>query len=165
MRRKSLPPPPDALSALRAAHGAVPLVPGTEADCCARIQGRLDLASRDDAAAWLDFLRGLGLAEEGPSGFTRVRIEPDDAVLADAFLDGVLGAREVRDVLAATSEALDAATIAERTDHLVTSWERQRHGAEWQAVWQDRTADLLDWLVLLDLAEQTDDGYRVAETD
>lgn len=165
MRRKPLPPPPADLATLREAHAAVPLVPGTEADCCARIEGRLDLASRDTAATWLDFLRGLGLAEAGPSGFSRVRGEPDAPGLAEAFLTGVLGAREARQELARATEPLDAEAVAARTRDLVTPWERQRHGPDWEAVWEERTADLLDWLVLLDLAERTDEGYRVGETD
>lgn len=165
MRRKPLPPPPENLEAVRAAQAAVPLVPGTEADCCTRIQGRLELPGRDTAATWLDFLRGLGLAEEGSAGFSRVRVEPDDAELAATFLETVYGAREVHNVLAATEDPLDAETLAERTEDLVTPWERQRDGPDWPTVWRERTADLLGWLVLLGLAERTDDGYRAVRTD
>ncbi|MDZ7701455.1 MAG: HAD family hydrolase [Halobacteriales archaeon] len=104
MRRKPLPPPPDDLASLRTAQAAVPLVASSEEDCCARLQGRLDLPARDTAATWLDFLRGLGLAEEGPSGFSRVRVEPGDAELAETFLDRVYGAREVREELADADE-------------------------------------------------------------
>lgn len=160
MRRKPLPPPPDDLAVVREAQAAVPLVPGTEDDCCARLQDRLGLPGRDTAATWLDFLRGLGLAEEGPAGFSRVRTEPEDAELAETFLGTVYGAREVRDELMAASAPLEAETVAERTRELVTAWERQRDGVEWSAVWRERTRDLLEWLVLLGLAERVDGGYR-----
>lgn len=165
MRRKPLPPPPDDLEAVRAAQAAVPLVPGTEDDCCARLQNRLGLAARDTAATWLDFLRGLGLAKEGPSGFSRLRTEPDAVEIAETFLETVYGAREVHETLAAADTPLDAEAVAERTQELVTPWERQRDGPEWTAVWRQRTADLLDWFVLLGLAEQADGGYRATGTD
>ena len=165
MRRKPLPPPPDDLEALRAAQAAVPLVASSEEDCCARLQGRLELQGRDTAATWLDFLRGLGLAEEGPAGFSRVRVEPDDDELADAFLERVYGAREVHDMLAAADGPLEAETVAERTAELVSPWERQRDGPDWPAVWKARTADLLEWLILLGWAERAAGGYVAAGTD
>lgn len=165
MRRKPLPPAPEDLAVVRDAQAAVPLVPGTEADCCARLQGRLELPGRDTAATWLDFLRGLGLAEEGASGFSRVRTDPDDDALAEAFLESVYGASEVYGELADTSESLPTETVVERTTELVSPWERQRDGPDWRAVWHERTATLLDWLVLLGLAERTDAGYRAAGTD
>lgn len=165
MRRKPLPPPPEDLQAVREAQAAVPLVPGTEEDCCARLQDRLGLAARDTAATWLDFLRGLGLAEEGPAGFSRVRTEPDDDALADAFLQTVYGAREVSEILDESVEPLSAGAVAERTEELVTPWERQRDGPEWSTAWQNRTSHLLDWLVLIGRAERTDGGYRAAGTD
>ncbi len=165
MRRKPLPPPPDDLATVQAARAAVPLVPVPEDDCCARLQGRLDLPGRDVAATWLDFLRGLGLAEAGPSGFTRARADPDDAALAEAFLAGVLGARETLAAFGTADEPLTAAAVAGRTEALVSPWERQRDGPDWPAVWRERTADLLDWLVLLGLAERVDGGYRPAGRD
>jgi len=165
MRRKSLPPAPGDLETLRAAHDALPLVPNPELDCCARLQGRLDLPGRDEASTWLDFLRGMGLVAEGPSGFSRVRGDPDASALADAFLAGVLGAREALDALADADGPLDAASVARRTESLVTPWERHRRGGEWPAVWEARTADLLGWLALLDLAERADGGYRASPPD
>ncbi len=165
MRRKPLPPPPDDRSAIRAARDALPLVPGSEADCCARLQDRLGLPGRDVAGAWLTLLRALGLAEEHDGGFTRVRSDPDDAAIAAAFLDGVFGAREVRAALADADGPLDAAGAFEATAPVVPGWERRKHGSAWRDVWRDRTADLLDWLVLLGLAERTDAGYRPATSD
>lgn len=162
MRRKSLPPPPAELATLRAAQAAVPLVPGSEDDCCARLQDRLDLPSRDIAARWLDFLRGLGLVAERPTGFTRVRTSPDDDAIAEAFLERVFGAREVMEELASAGP-LDAEAVAERTADGAPHWERQKHGADWPTVWRERTSTLLDWLVLLGLADRVDGGYRTAD--
>lgn len=164
MRHKPLPPPPDDLAAVREARQAVPLVPGTEDDCCARLLHRLDLPGRDVAATWLAFLRALGLVREGPSGYTRVREAPDDDdALAEAFVSNLYGAREVLDELSAADGSLDAAVAAERIEDLGPGWERRKHGPDWSAVWRDRTADLLDWLVLLGLAERADGGYRAAD--
>lgn len=164
MRRKPLPPPPDDLSAVRAARDALPLVPGAEADCCARLSARLDLPGRDVAGAWLSLLVALGLAREHDGGYTRVRSDPDDAALATAFLDGVFGAREVRSALEAADGPLDAAGTSEATASVVPGWERSKHGSTWRDAWRDRTADLLGWLVLLGLAERADGGYRPAGT-
>lgn len=165
MRHKPLPPPPDELATVRDAQAAVPLVPGSEADCCARLQGRLDLPGRDVAATWLVFLQALGLADEGPSGFSRVRKDLDEDALAEAFLESIYGAREVLDRLTTTDDPLDSGAVADRTEELATAWERHKHGADWQTFWRDRTADLLDWLVLLGLAEHVDGGYRAADSD
>lgn len=165
MRRKPLPPPPDAFETIRDAQGAVPLVPSPENDCCARLQDRLDLAARDTAATWLDFLRGLGLAEEGPAGFSRVRSEVDREQLATRFLETVYGAREVRAALLEADGSVAAQSVASRTESLVTPWERQRDGSRWREVWEARTRDLLDWFVLLGLAEEATGGYTARRTD
>lgn len=165
MRHKPLPPPPDDIDTVRDAQAAVPLVPGTEADCCARLQDRLELPGRDTAATWLAFLRGLGLAKEGPSGFSRSRVEPDDGELEERFLESVYGAREVLTVLRETDQPLDAEGVSDLTTDLVSPWERQRDGPDWAAVWKRRTRDLLDWFVLLGLAESSNDGYSASATD
>lgn len=166
MRHKPLPPAPDDLAAIRAAREAVPLVPGSEDDCCARLLDRLDLTGRDLAATWLRLLVALGLAEEGPGGYTRVRgAALEREALADAFLAGVYGAREVCETLSSADDPLDADAVFAATVEHVPAWERRKHGAEWEAVWRARTADLLDWLVLLGLAERVDGGYRSAPTD
>lgn len=162
MRRKPLPPPPDELETVLEARAAVPLVASPEDDCCARLQKQLGLASRDVAATWLDFLRGLGLVREVTSGFARVRDEHDDTTLAGAFLEGVYGAREALDALEAADGPLDAADVADRTADRGPGWERRQHGPDWPAVWRERTVDLLDWLVLLGVAERADGGYQPA---
>ena len=166
MRRKPLPPPPDDLATVAAARDAVPLVPGSEDDCCARLARRLDLPGRDVAGRWLTLLEALGLVEEGARGFTRVRGVPiDRAALAEAFVAGVYGAREALAVLEAADGPLDAAAVAEATAEGAPGWERRKHGSDWPAVWRARTADLLGWLALLDLAVRVDGGYRPTGVD
>lgn len=158
MRLKPVPPVPDSLDALRDVQRAVPLVPGTEEDCCARIVARTSVADRDDASDWLSFLRALGLARETDSGFVREQAEPGRETLAERFRTNVYGAREIRDVLG--DDALSADAVFERFD-AVPRWERSRN-PDWKSTWYERVERLLDWSVLLGLAARTEDGY-VAE--
>lgn len=153
MRVKHVPPAPASLETLAAARQAIPLVPGGEADCCARIMDRLEVPSRDRARVWLTFLRGLGLVEAGPNGFVRTR---EDVDLSGAFRDGVYGAREVIEVLEAEADPVPADTVLERFP--IPEWERRRY-QDSEAVWGDRIRNLLDWLVLLGEARRTDAGY------
>jgi hypothetical protein len=99
VRVKHVPAAPDDLAFVEDAQRAVPLVPDSQDDCCARILERTDLVSRDEAATWLTFLRGLGLVERGPSGYSRIRRDPDPEFLREAFLTGVFGAEDVLDTL------------------------------------------------------------------
>ena len=71
MRYKAVPDLPgeaaggDAIQWLTASQRAVPLVPGTEDDCCRRLQARLDLPTREAARELLVFLAALADAD-GP---------------------------------------------------------------------------------------------------
>jgi len=163
MRLKPVPPAPDDREVLREARRAVPLVPGSENDCCARIGRRLDLPGRDDARTWLTFLRALGLAEETSRGYARTRDDLEwDAVRA-AFLDGVYAAREVVDAVAAADGPLAPEGAFERVADAVPRWERDRDPA-WQETWRERVARLLAWGALLGLLGETDGGaYRLAD--
>ncbi|PSP80140.1 hypothetical protein BRC81_02825 [Halobacteriales archaeon QS_1_68_20] len=158
MRLKPVPEPPGDLETVERAQRAVPLVPGTEDDCCARLEQRLDLDSRDTARTWLTFLRALGLVEEGTSGFTRTRAEIDRETLAESFRGGVFGAREVLDALAAEGR-LSPEEAFDRFEQHVPEWERHK-GAGWQRTWRERVRRLLEWAVLLGLAERADGSYR-----
>ncbi|WP_435319081.1 hypothetical protein [Haloarchaeobius sp. TZWSO28] len=160
MKFKHVPPAPDSLDFVETAQRAVPLVPGSEDDCCARMLQRTDLVSRDQAATWLTFLRGVGLAKEGQSGFTRIRQEPTREHLQTAFLEGVFGANDVLDILRAADEPLPADEVFARYRDDVPQWERHKNPNTWEEVWTEKVEYELDWLVLLDLAEKTDDGYR-----
>jgi len=155
MRYKVVPPVRD-LAFLRAVAGALPLVPGTVDDCCSRIVDRTDVAARDDAREWLTFCQALGLAAETERGYHRVRDDPDDAALADAFEERVFGAREVLD--AATDGVTTEAAFADVRD-LVPNWERARD-EEWEKTWRERTRRLLDWATVLGHLEREGGVYR-----
>ncbi|MDL5362403.1 hypothetical protein [Halalkalicoccus sp. NIPERK01] len=154
MRVKPVPEPPGAVEAVERIREAVPLVPEPEASCCERLASRTDV-DPDAASDWLTFLRGLGLVREGETGFYRPHEEPDPA-LSEALLSGVYGAREV-DALLDSREPLTAEEVFERFE-AVPRWERHRD-PDWEAFWGERVGRLLEWLVLVGLAERREEGY------
>jgi hypothetical protein len=158
MRFKVAPGPvdPDLLAAV---HGAVPLVPGSVDDCCARILDRTDVGAREDAEAWLTFCRALGLATETDRGYERERRDPGDEAVAAAFVERVFGVAELLDALAAADDPLSAADAFDAIRDVVPTWERNRHG-DWVAVWTERTRRLLDWAAVFGRVERVDAGYR-----
>lgn len=158
MRYKVVPDNAGGLETLADAHRAVPLVPGSTDDCCARLQSRLGLASRDDATEWLAFLDALGLARETDRGFERVRTDLDPTRLGVAFHDRVFGGREVLDALAAAENPLSIEQVFAAIREIVPTWERNRH-ADWEAEWTERVRRLLAWAVLFELAEERPAGY------
>jgi hypothetical protein len=157
---KHVPPAPDSLDFVGTAQRAVPLVPGSQDDCCARLLDRSDLVSRDQAATWLTFLRGLGLVDRGTVGYARVRRDPDPDYLRTAFLEGVFGAADVLAVLESADEPLSVDAVFERFRATVPQWERHKNPNTWVDVWTETVGHELDWLVLLGLVEATADGYR-----
>lgn len=161
MKFKLVPPVPDSLDFVREAQRAVPLVPGSEDDCCARLMRRTDLPARDDARTWLTFLRALELATETDAGFTRLSQEPTPEHLRDAFPRRVFGAEELLATLRAADEPMTTDEAFARFRERVPQWEHYKNPTEWEDVWQERTGDLLDWLVLLNVAEETDGRYRL----
>ncbi|MFW5934446.1 MAG: hypothetical protein ACOCQL_01195 [Halolamina sp.] len=169
MRLKPLPHPPSdrghgrtVFDAVADAQSAVPLVPGSENDCCARLMRREGYESRDVARSWLTFLRALELAEATDTGFKRTDREPTPDHVRAAFRERVFGARETLDVLEAADEPLGAAAAFDRLRETVPGWERHRRRS-WVDHWRDRTERLLDWLVLLDLADRVDGGYVASD--
>ncbi|SDM58691.1 hypothetical protein SAMN04487949_2170 [Halogranum gelatinilyticum] len=166
MKFKLVPTAPDSLDFVADAQRAVPLVPGTEDDCCARLMRRLDLPSRDVARTWLTFLRALELAEETPSGFKRLRTEPTADHLRDAIQRRVYGAENVLAALEDATEhgdSLTADAAFEAFKERVPVWEHYKNPGEWERVWAERVGDILEWLVLVNLAEETENGYVVAD--
>lgn len=161
MRTKAIPAPPPDLDALERVRAAVPLVPGTTEDCCARIVNRAGdvVPARDDANRWLAFLAALDLVAEHEGGFARTRTPLDRETLAGRFPERVYGAREVQDILAAADGPLDPDAVFERFEPAVPHWERDRDPGGWRDRWAERVRRLLDWLVLLDLVRETDGGY------
>jgi len=158
MRFKLLPEPPESLDLVADAQRAVPLVPGTEDDCCARLMRRLDFPSRDVARTWLTFLRALELAAETPSGFVRESTEPTPEQIRTAFQERVYGAREVLDSLA-TDDPRTLDEVFAEFEERVPVWETHRAAGDWRDVWRERVERILGWAVLLDLAAERDDGY------
>ncbi|MEZ3115862.1 hypothetical protein RYH80_08020 [Halobaculum sp. MBLA0147] len=134
-------------------QAAVPLVPGTEDDCCARLQRRLGYESRDVSRTWLTFLRGIDLAVETDEGFRRTRESADAAGLRERLFGGVLGATELGTALAAADESFGVADGFAAVEPLVPRWERTRTD-DWETVWRERVTRLFDWFVALELAER-----------
>lgn len=149
MRLKAVPDPPESVAAVADAQRALALVPDPEEDCCARIGDSLGVP-REEARAWLTFLRALGLAERAGGGFARTDGEPDPEHLRAAFRERVFGAREVLDALAGGATPGEA---AEALYPAVPDWERARR-EDWRAFYRERTERLLGWAVLLGLARE-----------
>ena len=157
MKFKAVPEPRDR-AFLDEARRALPLVPGDENDCCARLLDRTDLTEREVASDWITFLRALSLAERTDAGYRRVRTDPALENLARTFRERVFGADSVLDALS-TDEPLDSEEIFERVRERVPNWERHRR-TDWEAGWRERTRRLLDWSVAFGLADHTGAGYR-----
>ena len=157
MQYKVVPPPPDSLDDLETARRAVPLVPRSETDCCARVMDRAGVPARDEAKEWLTFMRALGLVDEAERGYHRTRESLDPDRLARAFRERVYGADDLLSVLA-PDEPVSLEEAFERFVDSVPDWERQRH-ADWRTVWRERVGRLLDWAVLFGLAGRDEGGY------
>lgn len=156
--RYKVAPPPRSLDFLERARGAIPLVPGDEADCCRAIQRETDVGDRETAQAYLVFLRALGLVAESDRGYYRTRTEPARPELAAAFRENVFAAAELLDALD-DGETRTGAAVFERVRDAFPRWERERH-ADWERVWRARVDNLLGWAVVFGLAARTDDGYE-----
>jgi DNA-directed RNA polymerase sigma subunit (sigma70/sigma32) len=158
---KPVPEAPEDLDFVSDVQRAVPLVPGTEDDCCARLMRRIGFQSRDVARTWLTFLRALELAEETENGFVRLRRDPDEEELVDAFQTRVYGVTTVLSVLSG-DESLDSDAVFERFSEEIPTWERYKDPTRVEEVWRERVKNMLEWAVLLGLAEREDGSYRRA---
>lgn len=156
VRYKVVPPVRD-VAFLRAVADALPLVPGTVEDCCARIRDRTAVPARDEAREWLTFCRALGLAAETERGYHRVGDEPGEEEIVAGFRDRVFGAREV---LEAVGDGATATAVFEEIRAGVPQWERARE-EDWESTWQERTERLLGWAVVFGLVERESEEYRV----
>ncbi|MFP9193895.1 hypothetical protein ACLI4Q_19995 [Natrialbaceae archaeon A-CW1-1] len=157
MRFKLVPEAPDSLAYVETVQQAVPLVPGTEDDCCARIMRRTDIEPRDEARTWLTFLRALELAEEGSSGYHRVRTEPGLSTMREAFQKRVYGVDRILALLDDEPQTADEVFESFRED--IPEYERNKHHTRLREVWGERVRRILEWAVRFDLAERTSDGY------
>lgn len=163
MRIKVVPEPPKALDDVETVRQAVPLVPGGVADCCDRLVREADVSSRNDARRWLTLLTRLGFVDERAGGYVRTRVDLDRSTLANRFREGVFGAEEAIAVLERADEPQTADAIFAALEAHIPQWERHRDPGGWEETWRHRIESLLDWFVLLDLAERVDGGYRRLE--
>lgn len=160
MRYKTV-PEPRGIDGLHAIRDAVPLVPGSEENCCSRIASRTTVPGRDAADEWLVFLEALGLVAAGERGYHRIREDPDRDVIADRFRENVFGAREVLEAAAGEGPiGVEAAFGALRES--VPRWERHHH-ADWETEWRETARRLLEWGAAFGALERVgDDRYRIA---
>ncbi|MFB6125782.1 MAG: hypothetical protein ABEJ79_00570 [Halolamina sp.] len=153
----------EAVETVVAARDALPLVPGSEDDCCARLMDRRGYPSRDVARTWITFLRALGLAEETPDGYCRVREPVEREDLAAALRERVFAVEPLLSVLAAADEPLDAAAAFEGLRDRIPEWERHKHPREWADRWERKVDWLLSWCALFGLLTERDSGYVLAD--
>jgi len=163
MRYKTAPGPVElvGVDTLGSAHTALPLVPETVDDCCARVVERTAVSNRDDAREWITFLEALGLAEETPRGYRRVKTDLDPNALSDAFVENVFGVAELLESL----EAEGPLTAEEGFASLrpsVPAWEMDRH-ADPERAWTERVRRLLAWSVAFGLAGRDGERYRASD--
>ena len=165
MRYKIVPPARD-VAFLRDVSAALPRVPNSVEDCCSRIRDRTDVPSRDVAREYLTFCQALGLAAEADGAYYRPQDRPEDAELAAAFRENVLGAQEVLDAMESMEgeEALSVTAAFDAVEPLVPRWERNQE-ADWEATWRERTERLCKWAVAFGLATAVEGGYRVRTVD
>lgn len=159
MQFKLVPEAPEDLAYVETVQRAVPLVPGTEDDCCARIMRETGIGPRDEARTWLTFLRALELAREGQAGFYRERVDPDPDHLREAFRERVYGVPAVLGILETTDGPLSADAVFETFRDEIPAYEQHKHRTRLQEIWGERVRRLLEWAVLFDLAERTSEGY------
>jgi hypothetical protein len=163
MRFKWVVEPPATLDAVGDARRAIPLVPASEADCLRRLVDRTtetDIDDREDASEWLTFLRALGLVDRTASGYRRKRVELTADVLADRLRDGIYGARELYDRLAAADEPLSVDDLDGAVD--LPTWERHHH-ANPERVRRQRLRRLAEWFVCCSIAERSAAGYFISK--
>ncbi|MFW5978236.1 MAG: hypothetical protein ACOCP2_03275 [Halohasta sp.] len=159
MRFKWVVEPPAAIEAVRDIQQAIPLVPASEGDCLRRLVDRTDIDDREDASEWLTFLRALTLVDRTPSGYRRERVDLTADKLADRLCEGIYGAREIRNALAAADGPLSVEDLDGVVD--LPTWERHHH-ADPEGVRRQRLQRLADWFVLCGVAERTAAGYLIA---
>lgn len=158
MRYKPVPEPVP-LSTVDAIQRAVPLVPGSTDDCCARIVDRTTVASRDDARRWLTFLTALGLVDARDGRYVRTDRDPGEDAVAAAFRDNVYGVEELVSTIRAADTPLTVDMVLDRLD-LMPRWERDR-STDPDRDWHTRLSHLLSWAVTFGLLEETATGYRL----
>lgn len=175
MKFKLVPRPPGDLATASRILRAVPARAGAVEDCCARLVAETPVAERDDAAAWLVFLRALDVVEATAEGYRRRADRVDPAGCRGRFRGRVVGADAVVDVLEGADEPLSTtaviARVLERESTSAGGARVDRNGTDGsgsrvdrdEADRRERIERLLGWAVLLGAAERTADGFRATE--
>ena len=182
MRFKPVPEPPGDLAFVETVRRSLPETAGDVEDCCAHLLEETHLTDRDEAATWLTFLRALELAAEEPAGYHRRGADSSTAGespslerdrLRRAFRERVDGAEAV---LAALEDAVEpcstspdsqarqdadrAQTAAEIADSVRDGRSSGPERSRSHRFEEDRVERLLEWAVLLGLAERAENGGR-----
>lgn len=161
---KPLPEPPadfDTLAAVRNAVPATKAAAAETADCCVRVLERTGrdadgtelIRDRDDAATWLTFLRALELATDGEDGYRRTDRELEREAVRAAFRKRVYGVGSILEALDAAAEPLSATAVADRVQSQLQP-QPQSQSSSRRRVQPDRVERVLEWAVLLGLAER-----------
>lgn len=156
MRYKPV-PTPVSVDTLSATQAAVPLVPGSTDDCCARIVDRTTVESREAARAWLTFLEALELVETTDAGYVRSDRDPTDPAVATAFEDRVYAASEVLAAVRSNDGPVSVAAVVDAVE-LTPRWEQHRSPTP-SNEWRDRVEAILAWATVFGLVTRTTDGY------
>ncbi|AGB30780.1 hypothetical protein C488_03560 [Natrinema pellirubrum DSM 15624] len=187
MRFKPVPEPPADVETLETVYRALPTRVDDIDDCCAHLVEETPIEDREKAATWLTFLRALELAVEESGSFRRLETDSSGGAadlaaldrdrLGRAFRARVDGADAVCAALEAAVErgstspgsqirqdADEALTVSEVIDTLGDDRAAEGRRSRRNRVDPERVERLLEWAVLLGLAERADDGYRVALT-
>lgn len=159
MRYKPV-PSPRPVDAIADVRDALPLVPDSVDDCCARLLDRGVVETREQAQQWLPFLVALELAAEADGKYYQRREDVDPDRLAARFRDRVLGVEAVLSALDASAEPQTTAAVFASTRGVVPNWERNRR-PDWETAWERRTERVLSWSVRFGLVEAVDGGYRL----
>ena len=166
MRFKPVPDPPADLEDVAPILATVPETAGTVDDCCSHLVAETRLEDRSAAETWLVFLRALELAAEEPAGYRRTTATSlsadalDSATLGETFRERVSGADAVLEILERTDEPLSAGDVADTLRGERPALDRERRPDRRENAGRDRVRRLLEWAVLLELAERTADGDR-----
>ncbi|WP_323173780.1 hypothetical protein [Natrialba sp. PRR66] len=173
---KPVPEPPadcDTLAAVRNAVPATKAAAAETADCCVRVLERTGrdadgtelIRDRDDAATWLTFLRALELVTDGEDGYRRTDRELELEAVRAAFRKRVYGVGSILEALDAAAEPLSATAVADRVQSQSQSQpqpQSRSQSSSRRRVQPDRVERVLEWAVLLGLAERRERADEIA---
>lgn len=157
MRFKPL-PEPVSVEQFWALQAAVPETPDSESSCCARLVAATEIETESAAADWLVFLRALELVET-VDGQYRQRAgngdtNTDTESLREAFRSRVFLADEVLTTLENAESPQSPQAVFDNTTTAT-------HESESEAI--RRIERLLEWAVVLGVADRRDDGYSASK--